>query len=135
MLMAGLLVGLSSYAIREFLGVRLGDELVVASLSDAAAGADRAEGVPRLAGFLVYFAGLFAAVRWWLQGDPLRTARLSLWATACCLLWAWIVHLFWYFPQPWGLMLAVSISAAVQLSAPWMSLPERSRIRRQAMEA
>jgi hypothetical protein len=31
---------------------------------------------------------------------------------------AWLVNLFWAFPQPWGLMVAGIMSIAVQLASP-----------------
>jgi hypothetical protein len=36
------------------------------------------------------------------------------------------LHQFWFFPQPWGVMLAVTISIAVQLSSRWVSPQERN---------
>jgi hypothetical protein len=127
MLLAGMVIGLASYGISEFLHVQLSDDLAVASLADTAR--------PKLSSFLVYFAGLFAAIRWWLQADPLRATRLSVWSAAACVLCAWFVHLAWPFPQPWGFMLAISVSAAVQLAAPWVPSQQRSQIRRQVTEA
>jgi hypothetical protein len=137
MLLAGLFIGSASFGIAEYLGVRLSDDLVVQSLPEVERFASmyEADGSPKLPTFLVYFAAMFASIRWWLQADPLRSSRLSIWATACCVLWAWIIHMFCQFPQPWGFMLAVTISAAVQLSAPWLSTRERSRIRRLTMDA
>jgi hypothetical protein len=80
-----------------------------------------AAGGVQLAGFLIYFGGLFVALRWWRQADPLRSARVSAWAVAVAAVWAWALHLFWTFPQPLGLMLAAVIALGVQLSAPWIN--------------
>jgi hypothetical protein len=79
--------------------------------------------------YLAYFAGLFVILRWWRQADPLRTTRLSLWATAACVLWAVVLNWFFPFPQPWGYMLAGGIAIAVQLSAPWLSPQRQARLR------
>jgi hypothetical protein len=87
----------------------------------------QADGSLTIAAYLIYFAGLFAILRWWRQADPLRGARFSLWATAICVLWA----LIFPFAQPWGLMLAATISVAVQLSSPWMNSKERVLLRQQ----
>lgn len=87
------------------------------------------EGAPLAAAYLVYFAGLFGVLRWWTQTDPLRRRRLSLAATALCLLAAWIMHMFCQFPQPWGLMLAATISVATQLSAPWINPRQAAKVR------
>ncbi len=137
LLVAGLGLGLTAFAASEFLDVQPSQQLVVDSLPQVQAWSDmyNADHSPKLPAFLIYFAGLFLVARWWLQSDPLRATRLSLWSTGICLLWAWIVHMVWPFPQPWGLMLAAAISIAVQLSAPWLSPAERSRLRRQATEA
>jgi hypothetical protein len=79
-----------------------------------------AAGGVQLAGFLVYFGGLLVALRWWRQADPLRTTRVSVWSVAVAGLWAWVLHLFWTFPQPLGLLLAAVIAVGVQISAPWV---------------
>jgi hypothetical protein len=93
-----------------------------------------ADGTPLLAAYLFYFAGLFVILRWWTQTDPLRKVRLSIWATATCLLWAWIMHTFCQFPQPWGFAVAAAISVAVQLAAPWVNWNERAAIGQLARE-
>lgn len=76
------------------------------------------DGSPLAGAFLVYFGLLFLAVRWWRLADPQRTARLSLWATARTLLAAFVINLFWPFPQPWGLMVTAAVALSVQLAAP-----------------
>lgn len=137
MLVGGLGLGLAAFAASEHLALRPTGELAVANLPDvqAWAGMYESDRHPKLPAFLVYFAGLFVVTRWWLQSDPLRATRLNVFSTAICVFWAWIVNLLWPFPQPWGLMLAATISVAVQMSAPWMTSSERSRIRSQVMEA
>jgi len=82
---------------------------------------------PSLVAHLAYFGGLFGILRWWLQADPLRRSRLSLWAIVLSGLWGFVIP----FPQPWGMMLAIAISVAVQISAPWMSTGQRTRLRQQ----
>ena len=146
MLVIGMGVGLTAWALCGWLGVNLTqdawlqegapviDALVTKNMFDAYQR-------PQLPLFLAFFGGLFLALRWWRQADPLRdsygqgTPRFSLWSTMACGLWAWILSLFWPFPQPWGIMLAVSISIAVQLASPWMSPQERAIIRRPPEEA
>jgi len=88
----------------------------------------RADGSPLFAAYLIYFAGLFAVLRWWRQMDPLRKNRLSIWATAVCLLWAWVMHSLCSVPQPWGFILAATMSVAVQLAAPWINPAERAAL-------
>jgi hypothetical protein len=83
------------------------------------------DGGPLLLAFLAYFSFLFLVPRWWYQADPMRSTRLSLWSTAVCVFWAAALNLFWPFPQPWGMMLAATISIAVQLSSVWVAPPKR----------
>jgi hypothetical protein len=78
-----------------------------------------ADGSPNVMGYMAYFAFLLLVVRWWRQADPLRGSRLSIWTVIVSAFWAWLLSSVWPFPQPWGLMVAVSMSAAVQLSSPW----------------
>jgi hypothetical protein len=133
----GLAIGLAAHGAGRYLDVRPTGGFVASDspLVDTWAAMYGDDQTPKLPAFLVYFAGLFAVSRWWLQSDPLRATRLSVFATAVCVLWAWVVHLIWPFPQPWGLMLAATISVAVQLAAPWMSLGDRARIKNAVMEA
>ena len=125
---------LNQIGFAEFLDVRPTDDLIVQSLP-VSTNMVEPSGSLKLPAFLVYFGLLFVVLRWWTQADPLRNSRLSLWATGGCVLWAWIWHMIWPFPQPWGFMLAATVSVAVQLSAPWMSPKERKRIRHQMNEA
>lgn len=92
------------------------------------------DGSPLFAAYLVYFAGLFAVLRWGRQMDPLRRTRLSIWATAVCLLWAWVMHSLCRFPQPWGLILAATISVSIQLAAPWIRPAERVALAQQPQQ-
>ena len=88
------------------------------------------DGSPQLPAFVAYFGFLFLLVRWWRQADPLRSVRLSLWATVCTVFMAWLLNEFFRFPQPWGLMVAAIVSIAIQLASPWV--PEIDRPRRVA---
>ena len=136
MLVVGLMIGTAAFATSQFLGVQVTDELVVPTLPAVTlpAGWTSSNGSLTLPAFLIYFGGMFAVAKWWLQADPLRTSRVSLWSTAGCIFWAWLIHVFWAFPQPWGFMLAASISIAVQLAAPWVRPAERERIRAQVAD-
>jgi hypothetical protein len=94
-----------------------------------------ADGAPLVGAYLAYFAGLFVALRWWKQADPLRTSRVSFWGVGACVLWAYVLNMFWHFPQPWGVLLAAVISVSVQLSAPWMKPQDRAKATEQLVEA
>jgi hypothetical protein len=87
-----------------------------------------------LAAYQLFFAGLFAVLRWWRPLDPLRKARLSIGSTVVCLLWAWVMHSLCDFPQPWGFFVAATISVAVQLAAPWVTPAERVALVQQSRE-
>jgi hypothetical protein len=131
MLISGLAVGAATFGTNQLLMVDVQDQdrLTDHVVSEAQmASLYATDGSPLLAAYLIYFAGLFVILRWWAQADPLRRTRLSLWATGVCVLWAWIVHIFCPFPQPWGLMLAAAISVAVQMSAPWVNPKQRTAI-------
>jgi hypothetical protein len=84
-------------------------------------------GQPLLPSFVAFFGFLFPMLRWWRQADPLRNARLSLWATGVCTGWAMLLSIFWGFPQPWGMMVAATISISVQLASPWIDPRRRMK--------
>jgi hypothetical protein len=85
-------------------------------------------GSPTWQAYVAYFAILFPILRWWRQADPLRSTRLSVWSTAFCVLVAWGISQFIYFPQPWGLMVAAIMSTSVQLVSPFV--PHEQRLAR-----
>lgn len=78
-----------------------------------------AQSHPRPAAWVLHFALLLAAVRWWRLTDPLRPRRLRLTAVAWVLLVAWAIQ--WLVPiaQPWGWLTAGTIAAATQIAAAW----------------
>jgi hypothetical protein len=82
-------------------------------------------GAPTLMGHMAFFAFLLVALRWWRQADPTRPHRLSLWSTSVSVFAAWLLCYFWPFPQPWSLMVAATISVAVQLASPWQGFRRR----------
>ena len=120
LLVAGLLLGSAAFGITQGLDVHLLDD------GDFAAGSLQAyewtspDGTLSYATQLAYFGFLLAMLRWWRQAHPLRTTRLSVGAVILSVLWAWVLSLFWDFPQPWGMIVAAIISVSVQLSSPWI---------------
>lgn len=84
-----------------------------------------ADGSPNVMGYMAYFAFLLLMLRWWQQADPLRGSRLSVWAALVTAFWAWVLSFVWPFPQPWGVIVAVNMSLAVQLSSPWVGKAKR----------
>ena len=132
----GLLWGFGSYFGGDFLSVMLdpsaGDQLSSDTMlrNVYPSSLFQENGRPLLASYLVYFGGLLAIIRWWKQADPLRPTRFSLFTTGTAAVGA----LFLPLPLPWGLMIAITTSAAVQLSAPWVSGSQRLALKRKAMQ-
>ncbi len=83
--------------------------------------------------YIAYFAFLFVLPRWWRQTEYTRATRMSLWSVIVCVFWAWLLHIFWWFPQPIGMMAAGVIALATQLASPWMP-PSKRRSIGQTME-
>jgi hypothetical protein len=81
---------------------------------------------PSLAVYVAYFGFLFLLPRWWRQAEFTRSSRISVWWIIVSVFWAWVLHLFWWFPQPTGMMAAGVVATATQLSSPWMP-PSRRR--------
>jgi hypothetical protein len=78
-----------------------------------------------MAAYVAYFAFLFVLMRWWRQAEFTRESRLSLWRVVVAVCCAWLVHLFWWFPQPAGMMVAGVIAFTTQLSSPWLPPSQR----------
>ncbi|MCA9174150.1 MAG: protein kinase [Planctomycetales bacterium] len=127
MLSAGLGLGIAAFVGARFLGVSFSSYHVnVSPLLHYQAWYQ--DGQPMLPAFLAYFGATFGVLSWSAQVDPLRSVRFSVLTTGLCVLWAWLLHTVFYFPQPWGVVLAGSISVAAQLAAPWLSPADRSRV-------
>jgi hypothetical protein len=126
MLAIGLGVGLIAYSLYGALLVHLPYDFHDQSFRKIAAphfpqnfyGPD---GAPSGFAFLAYFGLLWLIPRWWRQAYSRRSTRLSLWSAAVSLFWAAAVNCLSPFPQPWGLMFAVTVSIAVQLASPWQT--------------
>ena len=85
-------------------------------------------GVPLLPAYLIFFAGLFGILRWWIQADPTRTTRLSILSVSLCLIWAAVFSHVLAVPMTPNCILAVVISVSVQLAAPWIHPEQREQI-------
>jgi hypothetical protein len=75
-------------------------------------------GTPLTLAYVACFGTLFLVLRWWRQADPLRPSRFSLWLLVISAFFAAIVAAGWSFPEPWLVMVAATMSAALQLSTP-----------------
>jgi hypothetical protein len=135
MLLLGGLVGLAAFGLGEALLValpRLSEpiDLNQGLFSHNAfrwprPGRNGADFTPTLSMSVTFFAFLFLVVRWWRQAEYTRSTRLSLWTVAGCMFAAWMVNLFWWFPQPAGIFVAAAIALATQLASPWMPPSQR----------
>jgi hypothetical protein len=85
-----------------------------------------AESNPNLAYYIAYFAFLMLLPRWWRQTEYTRNTRMSVWCVVGCVGVAWLLHMFWWFPQPLGMMAAGIMALSIQLASPWMP-PSRRR--------
>jgi hypothetical protein len=73
--------------------------------------------------------------RWWRQTEYTRNTRMSLWCVFSCVFIAWLLHIFWWFPQPFGMIAAGIISLSTQLASPWMPPSQRRAISESAEQA
>jgi hypothetical protein len=121
MLIVGLMLGWIAYALSVNLRVELPFDLVIRPVDDnlIPKGFYSASGSPLLYAYLAYFGFLFLLLRWWRVAERERPARFSLWSTMSALFVAWLLNFVWPFPQPWGLMVAATMSIATQLASPW----------------
>jgi hypothetical protein len=78
--------------------------------------------------YIAYFAFLFLLPRWWRQTEYTRNGRVSLWWVVLCIGWGWLLHFFWWFPQPAGLLVAGVIAVSTQLASPWMPPSRRKAL-------
>ncbi len=86
------------------------------------------DGRPLIMAYMACFGTLLFVMRWWLQADPLRRMRLSVWSVSISILVAAIVAQLWQFPQPWLPMVAGTMSVAVQLASPCERANRRKRV-------
>ena len=79
---------------------------------------------------LVAFGTLLLIVRWWLQADPLRRLRVSLWPTAYSMIAATLVAMVWH-AHGWALVTVAGImSISIQVAGPWLKpSPRQPRIK------
>ncbi len=127
-------VGAVAYVLKEFLmlsdhsllhvhdkglgsGVQFGDISIITG-----------DGLPTIAGFMVFFGVLFAARRWWWQIDSFRKARFRVSSALVTLVLGAILTSLLPFPESLGATWALAISAVVQLASGWTPQEERNLI-------
>lgn len=84
-----------------------------------------AEGLPTIAGFMVFFGLLFAIRSWWWQIDSFRKSRFRISSAIVTLVLGAILTGVLPFPESLGATWALAISAVVQLSSGWTPQEER----------
>jgi hypothetical protein len=127
----GMGVGAAAFALQRFLmfgdvrllhaegtGIFNGGRLGRISIVDA-------QGLPTMAGYMLFFSLLFVARRWWWQADSFRSARFRISSTLVSLFLGFILTAVLPFPNNLGATWALAISAVVQLSAGWTPQEER----------
>lgn len=129
LMVAGIILGVLSYQLSEYLLVPWADILTRSpidisiedrQLNQQWRGFYDEAGFPLLAGHMAYFATLFWAVRWWRQSDILRRKRFSILTILWSVLVAALIQGIFYFPTPWCFILAGTTSFVVQLASPWI---------------
>jgi eukaryotic-like serine/threonine-protein kinase len=132
--LAGCLVGAAAFGVQQFLFVQFqhADYNVRHS---AAAGFYSIGSVslseamqPSLAGYVVFFGGLFLLRHWWRNADSLRYRRVGVGSVLLTTLVGLVLSLLLAFPMMWGVTWAAAIACVVQLSAAWFSPEERRQL-------
>lgn len=123
---AGSAVGAAAFALANFLMIPLDEGLArEIGTTDLPRALYDSAGAPQIAALMAHFAVLMGSLRWWRIADPLRRSRVSIWALAVAVVGEWGLQQILPIPQPWGLLTAGLMSAAVQLSAPWENPKDR----------
>ncbi len=124
-------LGLAAFGVADVLMVRLPNDPAFSHHAAAhwVPSAFYRDGQPMAMAYMAAFATLLAVLRWWLNADPLRGTRLSLWSLLVTVVFANVIATAWQFPQPWLMMVAACMSVSVQLSSPWV--PTYARLRPQ----
>ena len=128
-LLAGMVLGVASFSISEFLMVPwammdsrpfvgIVDDGMVLSMSWQGFYGENSR--PWLAGHIAYFGALMWVVRWWRQSDILRKSRFSVWAIAWSVVMAGLVQVLFFLPGPWCFLLAGATSFTLQMASPWI---------------
>jgi hypothetical protein len=82
-------------------------------------------GLPTMAGFMVFFGLLFLIRRWWWQADSFRKSRFRISSSLVTLFLGVVLSAIMPFPEQLGAIWALAISAVVQLSSGWTPQEDR----------
>lgn len=133
LVMAGAGLAVGTFAIS--IGTALGIDFTQLQTSATHVGSDS---LPQISlqifpAYLVFFTVLFGILRWWRQADPTRGTRLNLWTVGLCLIWAVIFSHILGFNPIWNGIIAISISVATQVSAPWLNFTLRKNVQQSSL--
>ncbi|GAB6167093.1 serine/threonine-protein kinase [Thermostilla marina] len=132
MMVVGMVLGVVAFAAATYMGVDLFYDPRFSTPQTWQLSSDfYRDGVPQLWAYVAVFGSLFLFVRWWRLADQRRRVRLSLLAVGICAGMAWPAAALWMFPLQWLLMVAVTMSVAVQTAAPMMTAKERLELEEQ----
>ena len=131
LMIVGFGLGLVAFGVAEVFLVRLPDRprFDPSGRNPVGSPAFYQDGRPMAMAYMAAFATLLAVLRWWLDADPMRNTRLSLWSLLVTVVFAHFIATAWQFPEPWLMMVAACMSVSVQLSSPWV--PTYARLRPQ----
>ncbi len=128
----GLGLGAVAWTIKEFLLLtdhallHAGDGGMMRDIPGGRISIASPDGIPTIAGFMVFFGILFAARRWWWHIDSFRKSRFRVSSALFTLAVGAMLTVAMPFPEALGATWALAISAVVQLSAGWTPPEERS---------
>ena len=120
----GLVTGLVAIATAYMLHI----DLAFSNFSRPAADMALGLPLPKILAWLIFFTGLFAALRWWRVVDPIRETRLKIWDVGICLVWAATLSQMLGLSLISSCILAGVMSISVQLATPWLSDQRRELI-------
>ena len=72
------------------------------------------------AAYIISFAGLFVALRWWRQVDPIRKTRVSIFATGICVVCGIVFASIFGLDLAWLGVIAGLTAVSIQLASPWI---------------
>ncbi|MEZ6056527.1 MAG: serine/threonine-protein kinase [Planctomycetaceae bacterium] len=130
--LTGAMIGLAVYGLRELLMVdplaSIGPEVPHGLFDHIGERPLFVPGVgPTCLGLVAFFTGLLAFRAWPRQVDRDRVAKFRVTSVLMTAVAAWLWASVFTFPQVWGMVVAVVVSASVQVLSPWSAAAARRR--------
>ena len=86
-------------------------------------------GKPTIVAYMGYFGLVFFFLDWWGATSPSRSTRWNITDGFVALFWGFVVHMFFPFPQGWGVVVVTCTALAVPLAFPLLRKSQRIRMR------